>query len=326
MTDPGKSAMGGTSWLKYGCFGCLGLVGLVILIAMGLAGVALVQVRSEQVADRVLTPDLPVTAVAPTADGTEPVEAPGSDLPPAAGAPAVLEGVGTVVLELSEAEFEVVPGKPGERLHVEATYDANSYVLEETLETGEGPSWTYGVNFRRARGSGLLAALKELLGGTKPKVRVVLPVDLPLTLEARTSRGAMWMELGGLWLQTADLEFSQGGFELQVSEPLHGPMERFTINGSMGGFTASRLGNASPRRLEVDFGMGGMVLDLRGRWVADSDISITTSMGGSIVRLPKDVIIEGLDVDGPRGQPTDELRPPILRFSTSSSMGNLEFR
>ena len=308
-------AESGKSWLKYGCFGCLGLVGLVVLLVAGAFGVALLQVRSEQVEEHILTPAVPLAAVAPETEAGEP----GTLLPPQ-------EGEGKVVLDLSHAEFDVVPGRPGEPLRVEATYDKKSYVLEETLETLEGLPWTYSVRFRRTAGSGLLNALKQLLGGTQPEVRVVLPVDVPLHLEARTGQGGVRMDIGGLWLKTADLDFSQGGFELRVSEPLRVPLERLTINGSMGGFAVSHLGNASPRRLEVDFSMGGMMLDLRGRWVNDSDISITTSMSGGVVRLPRDVVIEGLDGTPLEASPTDELRPPILRFSTSTSMGELEFQ
>ena len=101
-------------------------------------------------------------------------------------------------------------------------------------------------------------------------------------------------------------------------------MERLSIVGSMGGFEASSLGNASPRELEVDFSMGGMDLDLRGRWAGDSDISLRSSMGGGVLRLPRDVRIEGLATSR-IGDPTEtEVEPPTLRFSVSSDMGNLE--
>lgn len=87
----------------------------------------------------------------------------------------------------------------------------------------------------------------------------------------------------------------------------------------------SHIGNASPRRLEVGFRMGGMDLDLRGRWIADAEIDISGSMGGGSVRLPRDVVIEGIRVGGLEAPSDPELKPPTLKFSTSSTMGELQF-
>jgi hypothetical protein len=205
-----------------------------------------------------------------------------------------------------------------------ATYDKKVYELEEILETHEDSTWTYRVNFRQT-GGGLMTTLKEMLGGTKPDIRIVLPVDVQLDLDARMRQGAMTIDLGGLWLRRADLNFQQGGFELGVSEPLREPMETLSIDGSMGGFATSTLGNASPRRLECDFSMGGMMLDLRGPWAQDAEISITHSMGGGAVRLPRNVILRG--IPGRHSDvPVDaELKPPTLTFTISSSMGELEY-
>ena len=331
MAETGGNSKGGKSWLKYGCFGCLGLGGFVVLIVVGVVGMAMLGARSEEIQERVLTPDVPVTAVAPGPAAGEGVESapdrlPADRLADLSGDTVVRAGMGKVVLDLSGAEFEVVPGRPGEPLHVEATYDKNSYVLEESLETGDDDSWEYGITFR-SKGGGLFALLKQMMGGTQPHVRIVLPVDVPMALDVQMMRGGMEMDVGGLWLQTADLDLKQGGFEFEVSEPLRAPMERLTITGSMGGFGASRLGNASPKVMEVDFSMGGMMLDLRGQWRVDADISIHTSRSGGLVRLPTDVGIEGLVGRGLRVDPTSETRPPILRFTVSSSGGgDLEFR
>jgi hypothetical protein len=97
----------------------------------------------------------------------------------------------------------------------------------------------------------------------------------------------------------------------------------------MGGVAARSLGNASPGSLEVNFRMGGIDLDLRGAWRNDADIRIESRMGGGAVRLPRDARIEGLEEFGvePSGlASTAELPLPTLRFTVSSSMGELEFR
>ena len=153
---------------------------------------------------------------------------------------------------------------------------------------------------------------------------VYLPVDVSLELEVRIRQGGGEIDLGGLWLTSVEIDCSQGGFELDVSEPLREPMESLVLHGSMGGFMAGRLGDASPRRLEVDWSMGGMELDLRGKWVVDSDISIRTRQGGASVRLPRDVEIVGLETRrvGLRGD--EEIPRPTLTFSVSATQGELE--
>ncbi|MFQ5719870.1 MAG: hypothetical protein ACE5IK_10020 [Acidobacteriota bacterium] len=336
MSDTAEGATKGGNLLRYGCFGCLGVIGFALICMVGVAGMAYMQVRNEEVAKETERPDLPAGAL-PVAGGSQgggtsgAVGAMPDERPQATrGAARSAETVaGTVILDLTQGEFEVVPGQPGEGLSVDATYDRKSYVLEKTLDATDDGSWTYTVRFRRTSGGsglGLFDAIKRMLGGSRPSVRVTLPADQFLDLQVNMAQGGTRMDLGGLWLREAEIEFAQGGFQLRVSEPLQMPMERLTIDGRMGGFDASHLGNASPKTLDVDFTMGGMSLDLRGAWAADADISIKTSMSGGVVRVPDDVIIEGLSVPGRPANPSAELQPPTLHFSSSSSMGDLQFR
>jgi hypothetical protein len=288
-------ASSGKSWLKYGCGGCLAVIGLVVLLAVGLAGVAAIRARSEQVEDRVLTQELATGAAAAADSG-------GASAEP-----------GRVILDLSHAEFDVRPAPPGEPIRVDARYDRGSYELVETLETGPDGGWTYRVRFRRTT-SGLLTWLEEMFGGTRPDVRVLLPADVPMDLELRLAEGASKVELGGLWLHAAELTLEKGGFEVAIGEPLREPVERFVLRASMGGLELESLGNASPRNLDVEVSMGGFELDLGGHWLADAAISIDSRMSGTEVRLPRGVRIEGLEGSaiGPLVEPETPL--PRLTF------------
>jgi hypothetical protein len=103
-------------------------------------------------------------------------------------------------------------------------------------------------------------------------------------------------------------------------------MDHLSVNGSMGGVVIMGVGKASPRTLDISFTMGGGVIDLRGPWQNDADISISASMGGGKVVLPRDLAIEGIDLETPRPQATAELPLPTLRFDISeSSRKSLEF-
>ncbi len=284
---------GGRKWLTYGCVGCLMLVGIVALMIGVFFGSAWFGVRSEEVEDRVLTPEIP--------HGGKP---------------------GKVVLRLSAGEFRVRPADPGEPLRVEAKYDRLTYDMQERLETQED-GWTYELEFERTSHI-VMSLLKGMVGGTGSKVDVYLPRDVPLDLALWVKHGEVEVELGGLWLTETEIEFTQGGFVLEFDEPLREPLERLAFHGSMGGFMAGGVGNASPRRLEVECSMGGMELDLRGQWVVDSEITIRVSQGGGELRLPRNVEIVGLQTNRSDLRTEAEVQRPTLTFTVSRDRGELE--
>lgn len=284
---------GGKQFVKYGCFGCVGLVALALLFAGLVGGMAFLKSRSEAIEEQSSSHDPPPTR-------------------------------GSVILDLSGAEFEIEPAEEGGFLEVRATYDRNSYELIEAFEPDVGSGWSYRVSFRRT-GASMVVALKELFSGNRPAVRIFLPPDQPIGLELGLSEGGGRVELGGMWITDATIEMDKGGLELQVSDPMQAPMDRLTIRGRMGGLVVTKLGNASPRELDLDFRMGGMNVDLRGDWRADARIDVQARMGGGVLRLPRDVRVEGLQTRKGIGSMEDlEIEPPTLTFTTSSELGDLQ--
>jgi hypothetical protein len=310
-------------WFKYGCFGCLGVLGVLVLLLAVMGGMAWQRSGSMQAEEKVLTREIPSLPEAPEAPALPP-GAIAADLPESADR---LSGVtpGRVFLDLSHAEFRIERSEWGEPLRVEGNFDPDYYELQEEFDQGEDLGWTYRVSFRRKGGFSLVNALSEWFSGTSPEVRIVLPVDYPLDLNLRLRDGGTVANLGGLWLTSAEVGLARGGLVLTVSEPLRRPAEQVSIRGSMGGLVISRLGNASPRHLEVEHSMGGLVLDLRGQWIQDSEATINLSMGGGELRLPENMNIEGLDDEREGSRPEAEPGLPTLTITTLSEMGNLEF-
>jgi hypothetical protein len=169
-----------------------------------------------------------------------------------------------------------------------------------------------------------MAALTRLFSGAKPRIVVYLPPDVPFDFDLSVSQGGGEMELGGLWLTNIDMDFMQGGGEVSFSDPLRYPAESIRIEFSMGGGEFNKLGNASPRRLDIEIGMGGGDIDLRGEWTRDAKITIDQSMGGASVRLPRNVEIRGLDRPSLETPSDDEVPRPVLTFEVSSRMGGLD--
>ncbi len=233
---------------------------------------------------------------------------------------------GRVILDLHQGEFHIRPAKPGEGLHVEARFDQNSYVIQDSYEVLPDSTWVYRVHYRRTT-SGLQALLVALMDhGTDSRVDVFLPVDVPIALEVNCEEGGTEAQFGGLWLTEIDLRYRKGGFDLGIDDPLREPTTLLRMNGAMGGFSGNHLGNASPAVLDIDCAMGGADIDLRGSWLNDCAARLNVKMGGMSVRLPRDADVEGTADGGDTLRLANpEITLPVLRFSTSAHMGNIDF-
>ena len=302
---------GGRKWFRCACFGCLGIIVVIIVTLLVLLMVARMKVRSEELEEPVLTPDIPALE--------QPLDQEGAE-----GEQIAVAGKGQVILDLKRGAFFIEPAAPGEPLRLEARYDRKSCDLQESLEEHSEHGWTYRVSFSCSEYS-FTTMLKQLLGGTQPEVRIYLPADRPMALDLDVSQGGSIVELGGLWLTTAELDTEMGGIELNIEQPLKEPMKEMKINFTMGGGELRYIGNASPARLDVDFSMGGMELDLRGLWLQDSDISIDGRMGGGAVIVPNDVLVMGVDAGRLTAGEAAEIKPPTLRITSSIDQGELEF-
>jgi hypothetical protein len=301
---------------KFGCLGCLAFLLLLTAITAIVFGIAWNQVRNEVVEEQKLSKVLATSE--PVGIEDDLLEVPTEFV--------ISEPAGRVALDLRNTVFEIRPAQPGEPLSVEARFDINNYGLTESFDEGvDDQGWTYEVSFRRTSDSYALTALKELLGGTKPKVKIFLPSDVLYDLELDVMQGGADIELGGLWLADVDVRFMQGGGAVEFGEPLQQPAESVSIQFSQGGGAIEGIGNASPGTLDVSFSMGGGYIDLRGPWQRDAEITIDQSMGGVSLQLPQNVVLRGIgrfDTEEPAVVGEDV---PVLRFSTSSHYGELEF-
>jgi hypothetical protein len=232
---------------------------------------------------------------------------------------------GRVILDLGQGEFHLGRAAPGEGLTVRAEYDTEVHELTYGFDVTPDSTWTAQITFRQSMPA-LQAVFRKILGGrTDAVIHIELPPESPLELVVRCEQGGAEIELGGLWLRTADFDVRQGGFELSVDEPLRDPVERMRLHSRMGGLQAVWLGNASPRLLEVDCAMGGADLDLRGDWRNDCDARLVVRMGGMGVRVPADMRVIGVGEAAPELRRTDEETPrPELRLTVDQKLGEIE--
>lgn len=320
----------GRGCLKTGFVGCAGCLVVGVLAILGIVAVGLILgVPDQELVSREFARELPM----PEAEQRRALQPSELQTPgefPVTPGEFEFEQVGRVVLDLSEGEFIVEPGPPGEPIRIEADYDSGSYELTEEFEGDEDSAWVYRVKFASS-----LAWVQRIFSGNEPdnRVRIILPRGIPFALEGNVSLGEFDIELGGLWVTDVDMEAGIGEHKFSFDEPLPQPLDRFRLDGSIGETQISRLGNASPKDVSVDYNIGEVTLDLRGTWVQDSDIEASLNIGELSVYLPDEdaaaVELERADVSiGDKDLRLFDRAPapegaPTLRLALSGTIGEL---
>lgn len=138
------------------------------------------------------------------------------------------------------------------------------------------------------------------------ELRLELARGVPMDLDLEFGAVKADLDLGGLAL--TDLELSTGASESEVDVSEPNPTRIGTARFEVGAaeFTAHRLGNLNAERIEVDAGVGSIVLGLDGRWQRDAELSIDIGLGSLELRVPeglgiqlrKDSFLTSLDSEG----------------------------
>jgi hypothetical protein len=243
-------------------------------------------------------------------------------------------GTGRLELDVRMADLTIEPAPAGSPLRLEAHWDPSRFRLEEGLRpTADG--WTYRL---RIAGRGLRTWLPVGNQGHThgPELRLWVPADRPLAITGEVGMGRSSLELGGLALSSLDLELGMGEHTLSFSSPVTTPVSRLALDASMGEIEVLLAGNASPRELAIEHGMGELRLDLGGRWRNDGRVDLSLGMGNCQVALPDReeagaLVEKGRVRMGSRSiddLAESELVPgmPVVRIRAEGGMGELVIR
>ncbi len=121
------------------------------------------------------------------------------------------------------------------------------------------------------------------------ELRLVLPRTIPLDLDMEFGGAQAALELGGLALQSARLEFGAAEGTLAFSTPNRSHMRELEISIGAADFTARGLANANADLIRVRGGVGSVDLDFGGTWTRDLEVSTRLAIGGLTLRVPDDV-------------------------------------
>jgi hypothetical protein len=313
----------GGGCFRRSCFGCFAVVGLFFVGVILLAGVSFFQgggteVRERQQVEHSL-PD-PISFI-PSGDqlASEPIPI---ELP---------EGEsGRIVLDVSMTKFNIIPAASGAPLRLEADYDSNAFRLEESFQTNGERGWSYELTFDSRRTFNFFFNDEG-----NNELTLYLPVDIPIVLEGNVGIGASHMRFGGLWIHEIDLDIGIGEHRIDFDEPLRQPMQRLILDASIGEVRVSRIGNASPRTVEVDHSIGEIFVDLDGAWKNDSNITVQSSIGQCTIGMPpEDIRLDVRNVSTTIGESATaaasrrDVAPeaaPTVSLTVSHSIGEVRF-
>ncbi len=129
-------------------------------------------------------------------------------------------------------------------------------------------------------------------GMTRNEWDLEFPSGIPLEMDVKLGAGEGSLDFTGLQLATLDLDMGAGDFTLRFDEPNEIEMDRLTLDTGASKLEVRHVGNASPKQVTLQGGVGDITLDFTGAWDRSSDVQITTGVGSLTLRLPDDVGVQ----------------------------------
>ncbi len=134
-----------------------------------------------------------------------------------------------------------------------------------------------------------------------------LAKDIPTDLQMDFGLGEATIDLSDLSLSYFEIDCGLGEVNLELNKPNNIICERVSISSGLGEFNGIGLGNLNTKKFNLDVGLGAAMIDLRGKYDEDMDLSIDVGLGALELILPKNVNIKlridhsflsSVDVDG----------------------------
>ena len=186
-------------------------------------------------------------------------------------------------LEYAAGILRLAPGRAGELYRMEASYDGARFIPVSDFSAGTG-AVTLGL---RTAGEGGL----RMASGRQPRqaANVSLSPRVDLTLDVILGATDADLELGGL--RVADWELRAGASRTVVrfSQPNGVRCRRGALTAGAAELTVLGLGNSRCDRIDVEGGMGKVVLDFGGAWTSSSAVGVKMAVGELTLRLPRRV-------------------------------------
>lgn len=120
-----------------------------------------------------------------------------------------------------------------------------------------------------------------------PSLDLQLGPDVPADIELDFGAGRADVDLTGIPVSRLELNTGASESILRIREPNPEPMEEAIIAVGAADLRVSGLGNFNTSEIEVNAGVGSVVLELDGSWVQSAMLSVDMGLGALEIRVPE---------------------------------------
>jgi hypothetical protein len=200
-----------------------------------------------------------------------------------------------VRVRFGAGRLSIKAGEEGTLYRMHLRYDEEAF---SPVADHEGSSLALGVE----------AVKNNIHWGKKDgqEMELFLAKSVPMKLDLEFGAVRANLDLGGL--EMTELELSTGASESRVdfSQPNPVRMSRADFQVGAADLQLRTLGNLNADQINVDAGVGHVVLDFQGEWQGDSEVTVDIGLGALELRFPeglgvsleKDTFLTSLDSQG----------------------------
>ena len=193
--------------------------------------------------------------------------------------------------------LSIRPGEPGTLYRMHLRYDEETF---EPVARYEGGHLDLGVE-------GTKHSIRWRKKDTQ-EMELFLAREVPMDLDLEFGAVRADLDLGGLQMTRLKLHTGASESDVDISELNPIRMSDASLEVGAADFHVRNLGNLNSEVINVNAGVGNIVLDFRGDWQGDATVSVDMGLGalelrfpeGLGVRLIKDTFLTSLDSEGLR--------------------------
>ena len=186
-------------------------------------------------------------------------------------------------LEYAAGVLRLAPGRATELYRMDVSYDDQRFLPTSDYDAGRG-AVVLGV---RAAGQGGLRVVsgRQLRQAANVSLSPRVDLSLDVTLGATDAD----LDLGGLRVAEWTLRAGASQALVRFSQPNGVRCRRGAVTAGAAELTVVGLGNSRCDRIDVEGGMGKVVLDFGGAWSNSSAVGVKMAVGELTLRLPRHV-------------------------------------
>jgi hypothetical protein len=125
--------------------------------------------------------------------------------------------------------------------------------------------------------------------GDEGALDLELSPDVAMDLSLQFGAVKADLELGGMTFSGLDLATGASQSTVSFSRPTRGRIRTAQFEVGAADFDAEGLGNLRADRIDLEAGVGDLMLDFSGEWVDDMEVDVEIGLGALEIRIPEGV-------------------------------------